>query len=574
MVTNHPSAFKMRAPFHVTWWHALTFLMLAGVVWLAFFWQLGALPLYDLDEGAFTEATREMLASGHYITPYRDGEPRYDKPILIYWLQAASVHLLGLHEFALRLPSAIAATLWLIALWLFTKRYLDITTATVAALVMACSLEISLIGKAAVADAVLNLWLTLACFELYRCIISTPGQQTRWWCYDRLYVWLGLGFLTKGPVALFFPIIIGSLYLWLRADWSQWRQIFARLRGWIIFCAITAPWFIAIYYDDGAGFFVSFFLHHNIERMTGVIHGHAGFPGYYFAMLPLVISPFIGWFISIIPAIKPLWADQLDRFLLLWFISVFLFFSLAKTQLPHYLVYGLTPVFILLARYRHLVTHHRLAFWPPLLVMLLLVFLPEIVQLGLLFADKVHEQALLQLGQHVLDGQYRLQMVIATVLMIIVSHKRTQLVWQRLIIAGIIQLVVLFGAVAPRVLYVLQQPVKEAALIARTLDQPTVIYRTSMPSFSLYRQAITPNRLPQPGDIVFLRIDKLASLHDLYPDALTVLYQRGAVILIAIKTKSEIIRDRIERQQQLHTGTILQVHDLFLHPQRNSPLIL
>jgi 4-amino-4-deoxy-L-arabinose transferase-like glycosyltransferase len=56
--------------------------LLAGVVLLSFFWQLGAIPLYDLDEGAFTEATREMLESGNYITPHKNGEPRYDKPIL------------------------------------------------------------------------------------------------------------------------------------------------------------------------------------------------------------------------------------------------------------------------------------------------------------------------------------------------------------------------------------------------------------------------------------------------------------------------------------------------------------
>ena len=55
--------------------------ILAAAVLLAFFWQLGAVPLYDLDEGAFTEATREMLSSGTYITPHKDGEPRYDKPV-------------------------------------------------------------------------------------------------------------------------------------------------------------------------------------------------------------------------------------------------------------------------------------------------------------------------------------------------------------------------------------------------------------------------------------------------------------------------------------------------------------
>ena len=79
-------------------------------LWLGLFWQLGSVPLFDLDEGAFTEATREMLESGNFITPHKDGEPRYDKPVFIYWLQAASVSLLAFDEFALRLPSALAAT--------------------------------------------------------------------------------------------------------------------------------------------------------------------------------------------------------------------------------------------------------------------------------------------------------------------------------------------------------------------------------------------------------------------------------------------------------------------------------
>ena len=89
--------------------------MLAAVLALSFFWQLGAVPLYDLDEGAFTEATREMVASGNYITPHKDGQPRYDKPALIYWLQAASAQTFGFGEWSLRLPSALAASLWVLA---------------------------------------------------------------------------------------------------------------------------------------------------------------------------------------------------------------------------------------------------------------------------------------------------------------------------------------------------------------------------------------------------------------------------------------------------------------------------
>ena len=102
-----------------------------------------------------------MLASGNYVTPRMDGEPRYDKPVLIYWLQAASATWLDFDEFALRLPSALAASLWVLAVWGFVRRQQDPTTAWVAALVMALSLAVSVIGRAATADALLNLFLTL-----------------------------------------------------------------------------------------------------------------------------------------------------------------------------------------------------------------------------------------------------------------------------------------------------------------------------------------------------------------------------------------------------------------------------
>ena len=119
-------------------------LLAIAAVALAFFWQLGAVPLLDVDEGAFSEATREMLASGNLVSTTLDGEPRHDKPILIYWLQAASVSLLGLDELALRLPSAIAAALWALALYRFTARVAGRETAGVAVLVMALGLQVGL----------------------------------------------------------------------------------------------------------------------------------------------------------------------------------------------------------------------------------------------------------------------------------------------------------------------------------------------------------------------------------------------------------------------------------------------
>jgi hypothetical protein len=82
----------------------------------------------------------------------------------------------------------------------------------------------------------------------------------------------------------------------------------------------------------------------------------------------------------------------------------------------------------------------------------------------------------------------------------------------------------------------MQGPVKEAALLARGLDLPTVVYRTSMPSFSVYRDAITPNRLPRPGELVFLRVDKLPQLARDLPDLRQdLVYRRGPVALVMVQ---------------------------------------
>ncbi|NBC48741.1 MAG: glycosyltransferase family 39 protein [Gammaproteobacteria bacterium] len=505
------------------------------VVWLAFFWQLGAVPLYDLDEGAFTEATREMLASGNFITPHRDGEPRYDKPVLIYWLQAASVSSLGWSEFALRLPSALAAGLWLLALWWFVRARLDADTATIAGLVMALGLQVAIIGKAAVADALLNLFIALAFFDIYRWRLR-PRTGT----LLRAYLWLGLGFLTKGPVAVFFPFVVSLLYFGSLRAWRAWLTAVLDWRGWLVFLAVAAPWYLAIYLDDGSGFFESFFLGHNLGRYGGVKHGHDGFPGYYFVMLPLVLLPFTGWFLSLLPRLRRLWADDLDRFLLLWFVTVFVVFSFSGTKLPHYLVYGITPLFILMARHRDALTNRWLAFLPPLLFVVVMVALPELLGLFAAQAERAHEQAMFEQGREVLDLGYRFGIWVGLLAILALLRWPPIALWQRLVLVGVVQTLLVFGLLVPAVFAVMQEPVKQAGLLARELDRPTVVYRTSMPSFSVYRDAITPETdRPQVGELVFLRVDKLHRLAQaVAPNRLELRYREGPVALVLIEPPS------------------------------------
>ena len=141
-------------------------LLLASALFLSFYAALGMAPLFDLDEGAFSEATREMLLSHNFVTTYLNQELRFDKPILIYWLQAASVSIFGPHEFAFRLPSAIAATLWALAIHRFARRWLDPAAAFWAAFTMVTSLQVTIIAKAAIADALLNMFIAPSIFAL------------------------------------------------------------------------------------------------------------------------------------------------------------------------------------------------------------------------------------------------------------------------------------------------------------------------------------------------------------------------------------------------------------------------
>lgn len=517
------------------------------VIALSLFWQLGSVPLYDLDEGAFAEATREMIESGDYIVPRRDSEPRYDKPILIYWLQALSVQGLGLNEFALRLPSAIAASLWAFAIWFFVRRCLDGQTATLAALVMALSLEVSLIGKAAVADALLNLFLALTFFEIYRYWLK-PNLKTNRAPVLRAYLWMGLGFLTKGPVAVFFPFTISLLFFILSLRWSKqsllalwgWvRAVFDPL-GWSIFLLIAGPWYLAIYLKDGLGFFQGFFLEHNLGRFTSVIHGHSGFPGYYFVALLLILLPFTGWMLSLFKRYRLAWLDPLDRFLWLWFLTVIVFFSFSGTQLPHYLLYGATPLFILMARHRDALTNRWLAFVPPLLLALTLVLLPFVLDVALVMATRPYEKVLFIEARDQIDFRYGALALGGLGLTLLLFRWSAPPLWQRLILVGVVQTAVVFGALVPLVLETLQGPVKEAGSIARQSGLPAVVYRTSLPSFSLYRQAITPSRAPRPGELALVRVDKLDQLMREHPELdLALVYHRAHVALVWARPASE-----------------------------------
>jgi 4-amino-4-deoxy-L-arabinose transferase-like glycosyltransferase len=498
------------------------FLVLAATLALAFFVNLGNAPLFDRDEGAFTEATREMLESGNYISTTLNGEPRYDKPILTYWVQAAGVALLGWNEWGMRLHSALAAVLWVLVVWGFARREWDEATGWAAGMITATTLWVMIIGRAATADALLNLFLTLTLVDLYRF-----WKENRRAPLYRVFLWSALGFLTKGPVAVAVPLAAAFLLALVRGQLPRYfRAIFSPV-GWLIFFGVAAPWYVAVYLQDGQAFIDGFFLRHNLNRFADTMHGHGGVLWYFFPVILLVLLPHSSLFLRTLKRVREAGRSDLELFLWLWFAFVFLFFSISSTQLPHYILYGATPLFLLMARYREDLTNRFLTLLPALLVTLLLFFLPEIWRGAEPLVDDAFTLAIMSVAPEAFGPGFRLWTGLGLGAILVLLFLKGWSPWKRLVGAGVaLSAVVAFG-LFPTYGQIQQGPTREAALLARDQGWDVVMWRLDMPSFAVYYQDITPLREPEPGEVVFTRVTRLGALE--IPTE--VLFRKGGIVL-------------------------------------------
>jgi 4-amino-4-deoxy-L-arabinose transferase-like glycosyltransferase len=503
-----------------------------------FFWNLGAAPLTDVDEGAFSEATREMLARGDYVTTYLNGALRFDKPILTYWLQALPVALAGPQAWAFRLPSALAGCLWVCLMWRFARRYAPAAT-LMAPFMLASALGPLVIARSATADALLNAFLAGALFALYR-HLAEGGRGT----LVAAFAWMGLGLLAKGPIALFVPALAVGFYCWTRREWLRPLRLLADPLAWVALLAIALPWYVLELRDQGDAFIAGFFLKHNVHRFSATMLGHGGHAWYYVLALPVLVFPFVAPLAAALAsglaalrsggAVAPRVGvrDDVQRFAWCTFLPVFVFFSLSRTQLPHYLLYGMTPLFLLLALHRS-----RFGAWsvalPPALGLLLAAALPWLARHAaphtgnglaqLLLSDFGATMTTLVLPS--LVALAALAFALAAVARLPAAQRRDG--W--LYAAGGVPALFLVTVLWPQGVTWFQAPVRAAGEYARTLPD-VVEWNANWPSFSVYRQAVTPSRRPLPGEVVLTRIDRADELppHD-------VLFAQREVLLARVR---------------------------------------
>lgn len=490
---------------------------------ISFFLNLGSVPLFDRDEGAFSEATREMFERDDFISTYLNGEPRYDKPILIYWFQALSIMLFGVNEWGFRFPSAVFAALWVLAVYAFTRREYDRETALKAAIIMSTSLWVIVIGRAAIADALLNLFITLSMLMFYN---FYKYKEQRFLYYT--FLWTALGFLTKGPVALVIPVAVSFLYFLSLRSWKTWFRLIMNPYGILIFLVTSLPWYVVQYLKEGQPFIEGFFLKHNVGRYVSTMEGHGGTYFYYIPMLLVILLPYTSLIIRTAFRIRNIFRDDLDRFLWYWFFFVLIFFSLSGTQLPHYVLHGAPPLFILMARYSGTLTSRFWALLPVLLFFLMIVFLPELIRLAWDSVKDVYFKAMIDAAWHVFDWKYRLMSagaLLATMLMVFLKRYPAQ---RLLISSGYLFTILVVFLLWPVVGMVQQQPVKNAAEFADQHNLEMVMWMDN-PSFSVYREKITPWRKPVNGEIALTKINKLKKLQEF-----EILYKEGGLVIVKV----------------------------------------
>lgn len=305
-----------------------------------FFIGLGTPALWDRDEPTYASAALEMRAANDWLTPTIKGEPFLDKPILMYWLVLASYHEFGVDEFSSRLPSAIFGLLASFTIFFIARALWGYGAGVYSAIVFSTSLLPVVVSRLLVPDAALTFFTAVA-FAFY--LRAKARLEWRNFFLGIAYAAVGLGILSKGPIALF-PVAVFLLDEWLAARRLPTRSFPRRALRHFYFLslalAIAAPWFAYEFYTHEK-FMERFFLHENFSRFANVIQGHSGGVMYYIPVLVFGMFPWSCFLIASLLAEAKKGRRRGEAgvlLLLLWIAVPLIALSLSATKLPHYLL--------------------------------------------------------------------------------------------------------------------------------------------------------------------------------------------------------------------------------------------
>ncbi|HVI46997.1 MAG TPA: glycosyltransferase family 39 protein [Chitinophaga sp.] len=316
----------------------MKYLLIAIAAALLFIPFLGSVHLFEWDEINFAEAAREMIVSHNYSQVQIGFQPFWEKPPLFIWMQAGSMLLFGVSDFAARFPNALIGIATLVSLFAIGKKLADDRLGLWWVLIYAGSWLPHFYFKSGIIDPAFNYFIFLSVYFAYR--IAWHRKPSRMAVFSGIF--LGLAVLTKGPVAILVALLTLLVY-WL---WNKGRITIRFLHiGLIALCAIitTSLWFG--YEITAHGWrFVNEFVVYQVRLLTTADAGHDGPFYYHWVVLLLGCFPasiflftyFQGKRKSIYHRHQA--AEVRDFRVWMWMLCwvILILFSIVKTKIVHY----------------------------------------------------------------------------------------------------------------------------------------------------------------------------------------------------------------------------------------------
>ncbi|MCB2146041.1 MAG: phospholipid carrier-dependent glycosyltransferase [Deltaproteobacteria bacterium] len=321
-------------------------LLLLGYI-LAYLLPLGFRPMVVPDEVRYGEISREMIATGDWIIPRLNGLRYFEKPVMGYWLNGISMLAFGENPFAVRFPSAVAAGLSALMIWLLMRRANgNAASAIMAPVIFLTCFLVAGTGVFSVLDGMLAMFLTMAMTAFYFACDAPRGSWQEKGLLALFGMLCGLAFLTKGFLAFVVPVVaIVPYMIWA----GRWKDL-PRMATVPIAAAVlvSLPWAVAVHLKE-PDYWNYFFWQEHVKRFMAEDAQHKASFWTYFLAFPVAALP---WSALIPASVRGMDRSRarttLFRYALCWFVFPFLFFSAASGKLLTYILPCFPPFAVLL----------------------------------------------------------------------------------------------------------------------------------------------------------------------------------------------------------------------------------
>ena len=365
-----------------------TLWLLLAAVAVIWFGNLEYRKLIKPDEGRYAEIPREMVVSGDWVTPRLNDLKYFEKPPLQYWATAVAYEVFGEQQWTSRLWAALTGLAGVLLAWFTGTRLFGREAGLYAALILGSSSLYALMAHVNTLDMGVTFFITLGIFSLLLAQKETATASRRNWM---LLAWaaMALAVLSKGLMGLILPGAALFLYSVLNRDLRIWLRLHW-IGGLLMFLLVAAPWFVLVMRANPE-FFQFFFIHEHFERFTTKVHGRYQ-PWHYF--VPVLLFGMLPWTLLMFDALLRTWrgstaqarAFSPERFLLVWVVFIYFFFTISSSKLPSYLLPMFPALALLMGKQLAAMTTRR-AFWLLLPVLPLLLALLGVVAYSDRFAD-------------------------------------------------------------------------------------------------------------------------------------------------------------------------------------------